>query len=443
MRTLVKQLLLCTTSLAFAHSTLADKQYPATLVGHAFLPAASFIDAPEDAPDALQTSGKFTSNSMRSTATPSSGTTLPFAGQPIQGFSGISHVDGNQYYVLSDNGFGSKANSPDAMLFFHKIEADFESGNITVLNTTFLRDPDQVVPFVLAMEASDSRYLTGSDFDIEGFQVIDGSVYIGDEFGPYLIVADAETGVVQEFHQTMIGEMTVQSPDHFQLKAGNPDQPSTAANLKRSRGYEGFAAAMDNKVLYPLLEGPLWNGETEDYERIDGNEALRMLEFDVTANNWTGRSWYYRLEQDGNAIGDFNMIDETRGLVIERDGGQGDSELACKDGEIENCFKKPARFKRVYLIDIAVPVNEPVKKLGYIDLLDVMDPEGIARLGKRDDQRFTFPFVTIENVDLFDETHIIVGNDNNFPFSKGRDLEAPDNNEFILLETAELLGLGL
>jgi len=89
-----------------------------------------------------------------------------------------------------------------------------------------------------------------------------------------------------------------------------------------------------------------------------------------------------------------------------------------------------------------VPAGEPVVKLGYIDLMDISDPEGLALQGKRDDGRFTFPFVTIENVDRVYENHIIVANDNNFPFSKGRDLEDPDNNEFILLEASGLLSLG-
>ena len=420
----------------------AENQQPATLAGHALLPAASFIKAPDDAPEALKISGKFIVDSSRSEVQPRSTNEAPFSGQPIQGFSGIKQIDGNRYYVLTDNGFGSKANSPDAMLFFHEVKVDFESGDVLVEKTTFLSDPDKVIPFNLTMEGSDSRYLTGADFDIEGFQVINGKIFIGDEFGPYLFVADANTGVVEEFYQTFVDGNLIQSPDHFQVRAGNPDDLQTSANLKRSRGYEGFATSMDQSTLYPLLEGPLWDAETNDYERVDGNESLRLLEFDIESRSWTGKSWHYRLEQDGNAIGDFNMIDENRGLVIERDGGQGDQEFACTGGQTENCFENPALFKRVYLIDIDVPAGEPVVKLGYIDLMDISDPEGLALQGKRDDGRFTFPFVTIENVDRVDENHIIVANDNNFPFSKGRDLEDPDNNEFILLEASGLLSLG-
>lgn len=418
------------------------KEFPATLAGHAVLPAETLIPAPEDAPEALRVSGKFTAsgNPSRLRAAPTSGAELPFEGQPIQGFSGVSAIGDGRYYALTDNGFGSKANSPDAMLFFHVLKPDFATGAVAIERTTFLRDPNKVVPFTLAMEGSESRYLTGADLDIEGFQVIGGEIFIGDEFGPFVIVADAETGVVEEFYETFLGERKIQSPDNFRLSAGDPDKPASGANIKRSRGFEGFAKSMDGTRLYPLLEGPVWEAEKGDYERVDGHEALRILEWDVAKRAWTGRSWLYRLEADGNSIGDFNMIDETRGLIIERDGGQGDAEKACRDGESENCFKTPAKLKRIYLIDLAgVAVGGAVTKVGYIDLLNIQDPNGLARLGKRQDGRFTFPFVTIENVDRVDETHIIVGNDNNFPFSKGRDPVARDANEWILLEVAELL----
>jgi hypothetical protein len=52
---------------------------------------------------------------------------------------------------------------------------------------------------------------------------------------------------------------------------------------------------------------------------------------------------------------------------------------------------------------------------------------------------FTFPFVTIENVAVVDVDHIIVANDNNLPFSSGRQIGKNDDNEFILLRVSELL----
>lgn len=49
------------------------------------------------------------------------------------------------------------------------------------------------------------------------------------------------------------------------------------------------------------------------------------------------------------------------------------------------------------------------------------------------------PFNTIENVDVVDATHIVVGDDNNLPFSAGRALDKADDNEFVMLEVVEFL----
>jgi hypothetical protein len=158
---------------------------------------------------------------------------------------------------------------------------------------------------------------------------------------------------------------------------------------------------------------------------------------------WTGRTLRYRLEAGATAIGDFNFIDATRALVIERDNGEGDPGLACAQGARptpqQPCFPLPARFKRVYLVDLAQADAEGfVRKIGHIDLMAIRDPDGRARIkgdlpanAPRD--RFTFPFFTIENVAAVDGDHIIVGNDNNLPFSAGRQFFHADTNEFILL----------
>lgn len=172
---------------------------------------------------------------------------------------------------------------------------------------------------------------------------------------------------------------------------------------------------------------------------MNGKEVLRILEFDVQAQKWTGKSWKYALEVTGNNIGDFNMIDATRALVIERDNLEGDPRLLCKPEQKSGCFPKVAEFKRVYLIDMA-QVNDAglVKKVAYVDLLNVADPKGVAKVGTVDG-RFTFPFVTIENVDVVDERHIVVANDNNLPFSSGRSPNTADATEFVLLEVGDLL----
>jgi len=218
----------------------------------------------------------------------------------------------------------------------------------------------------------------------------------------------------------------------------SPGASYTTVNLRRSKGYEGFASSKDGKFLYGLLEGPLWDAEKKDFEKIDGKEASRILEFDVAAEKFTGRYWHYTFEQNGHAIGDFNMIDATSGLIIERDNGEGTSDKACPAGQRgENCFADLAKFKRVYKVELSdANVGKPVRKIAYIDLMKIRDPDKKARKPLNDGV-LTFPFFTIENVDRVDETHIIVGNDNNLPFSSSRDPNKADDNEFVLLEVGE------
>jgi hypothetical protein len=431
----------------------AQQAFPATLVGHAALPAQTFVAAPKDAPVNLQTSGKYTTADGRredrlgviagssylsaKDAPKPTGISLPFKGQPVQGFSGIKAMKDGSYWVLTDNGFGSKANSADAMLMFHHVKPDWKSGSVQRLQTVFLHDPDQKVPFLIVNEGTKQRYLTGADFDVESMQFIGEHVWFGDELGPYLIKTD-RMGKVLAVFDTKIDGKTVRSPDHFSVTT-----PATAGAfstpVRRSRGYEGMAASKDGQYLYPLLEGPLWNEAEKKWESQDGREYLRILEFNVAKGEWTGRSWKYALELNGNNIGDFNMIDADTGLIIERDNGEGLESTACNGPARPDCQNVPAKFKRVYKVSLKdTDANGFVRKIGYIDLLDIKDPKNVAKVGSQGG-KFTFPFVTIEDVDVVDAEHIIVANDNNLPYSSGRQLGKNDDNEFILLHVPELL----
>jgi hypothetical protein len=427
---------------------LANQQFPATLAGHAVLPAESFMEAPPDAPADLKVSGKFTTGNRvdavgtvegLSSGRPT-GVKLPFRGQPLQGHSGIKKMPDGTFWVLTDNGMGNKANSPDSMLYLNRYRIDWEKGTIERLETVFLSDPDKKVPFRIANEGTERRYLTGSDLDPESMQPIGDKFWLGEEFGPYLIRVD-RTGKVEAMFETTVDGKPVRSPDHYMVRT--PAVPSATANfnLGRSRGFEGMAASPDGKYLYPLLEGSLWDSDKKEWEKTpDGKEYLRILEFDVGAEKWTGRHWKYVLEASGHAIGDFNLIDATTGLIIERDNGEGTVDKACPQGERRpNCFHDLAKFKRVYKIELNdANVNGPVRKIGYIDLMQIADPDKKARKPLNGNV-LTFPFFTIENVDVIDARHIIVGNDNNLPFSSSRDPNKADDNEFVLLEVSDLL----
>jgi len=438
-------------SAALATPAIAQETtFPATLTGHAFLPALSLIARPADAPRDAWVSGKFSTGCCLTAPMSVMGDTgalhgkramgvmPPFIGQPLQGLSGyaMDRAEDGSDYVLTDNGFGSKANSPGALLFFSKMQPDFEPGTIAVKQTIFLHDPDFKVPFRIAYEGTDARYLTGADFDPESIQLVNAEIWISKELGPYLIRATLD-GRVMAVYPTMAMDVVLKSPDTPSISAVSVMGKDWT--VPRSGGYEGMALQPGTGLMWAMLEKPLL-GEDGKAE----GAFLRTMAFDPAAATWTGASFKFQLAEGATAIGDFNFIDYTRALVIERDNDEGDPSLKCAGDPAPDCFPLPAMVKRVVLIDTAtVDADGFVRRIGHIDLMNIADPEGRARLTTAANPalsgKTTMPFFTIENVMTVDATHIMVGNDNNLPYSSGRALDKPSDNEMLLLEVADFL----
>lgn len=198
-----------------------EKAFPATLTAQAILPANTIIAAPADAPDFLKTAGKFTTpDRKRATVLGSvpgmdglvkTDLALPFDGQAVQGFSGIKTMPDGTFWSLSDNGFGSKANSSDAALMYHHLKFDWHSGKVEVLKTVFLSDPDKKAPFPIVLEGAEKRYLTGADFDVESIQPVADGFWTGEEFGPYMLHFDTE-GRLTNVIATVVNGKPVKSP---------------------------------------------------------------------------------------------------------------------------------------------------------------------------------------------------------------------------------------
>ena len=158
-----------------------------TLKGFASLPADTFAEGPASGKDLTGTNGR----------------SIPFKSQPVQGFSAVQFADNNSFWFMPDNGYGAKANSSDFLLRIYKIDPNFaglENGNGSIKVQSFIQlsDPDKKAPFKLVNDNSNDRLLTGADFDIESLDIAkDGTLWIGDEFGPYLLHFDG-TGKLLE-----------------------------------------------------------------------------------------------------------------------------------------------------------------------------------------------------------------------------------------------------
>ncbi|MEH2127451.1 esterase-like activity of phytase family protein [Nostoc sp.] len=184
------------------------------LVGFASLPADTFSDGPASGADIS-----------------ANGRTGPFPGQPIQGFSGVQFANSNSLYFLSDNGYGSKDNSADFLLRINRLDPNFKGtengdGSVKVLDYIQLSDPNNKVPFEIVNEGTTGRLLTGADFDVESF-VFDknGTIWVGDEFGPYLLHFDASGKLL---------EAPIATPDQF--KTLNGEAPKVIGH----RGASGY-----------------------------------------------------------------------------------------------------------------------------------------------------------------------------------------------------------
>ncbi|WNG43994.1 hypothetical protein F0U60_07730 [Archangium minus] len=158
------------------------------LAGRAVLPADTFAEGPA--------SGEFS-------GTNKNGVQVPFAKQPVQGFSAVADNGDGSFLVMSDNGYGTIESSADYHLRVYTVRPDFKSkagGSGTLMVEKFfeLRDPDKKIPFAITNYFTAERILTGADFDIESMQrAKDGTFWFGDEFGPFLLHTDA-TGKLLE-----------------------------------------------------------------------------------------------------------------------------------------------------------------------------------------------------------------------------------------------------
>jgi len=266
-----------------------------------------------------------------------------------------------------------------------------------------LADPNRVAPFHLTREGTSERWLTGAEFDPEAFvHMPDGSFWIGDEFGPYLVHVDAAGRLVAP----PVGVPGLVSADRPGLPPPDAGAPSPAT-VRRSRGFEAVAEVPGSATLLALLEGPT----TEDPA-----DRARLLEFDPSRGMFTGRRWWYPFDAAGNSATELVPYAPDRYLVVERDSLHGPK----------------AGFKRVFAIRVGEP-ERVVEKTLVVDLLAIADPR---HLGGQAGDVFTFPFITTEAVWAEDERTLVLVNDNNYPATGGRVAGERDGTEFIRLRLA-------
>jgi hypothetical protein len=433
MKTRMKFWLPLASTLALVSVDQAHAQ--ATLSGWAVMPAATYADGP--------TTGQFATNNPYGT------NPLPLLNkQSVQGISAVLQgPTAGSFWVMPDNGFGAQNNSADALLRVYAVQADFKtatggSGTVSAANfntgavqsafapssNITLSDPNNLLGFKIqadyekyyngsatlnasgiAVDASirSGRLLTGADFDIESMRRDkNGNLWFGEEFGPFLVKTNLN-GVVQRSEIAMPG---VFAPENPLVKNG-----SATANLGGSRGFEGMAINPSGDRLYTLLEGSVTG---------DPVKTLRINEFSIDTEKYTGKQWTYKLDAAGTNIGDMTALNDHEFLVLERNGSTATS-----------FANGAAPFKKLFKIDISrLDADGNVAKTEVIDLMNIADPNDLNGDGKT---TFTFPYVTIESVLILDANTLLIVNDNNFPYGGGRVLGS-DDTEFLRISLAPI-----
>ncbi len=236
-------------------------------------------------------------------------------------------------------------------------------------------------------------------------RVSDGTFWIGDEFGPFLLHFAADGRLLDGPYEVP----GLRSPDHPHLPAADVGQQS-AATARRSRGFEGLAHFGSD--LYAAIE----SGAGPDAD------AARIYEFSLEKRAFTGQSWRVPLTNAAHALTELVSLAgvapdcTARFLAIERDDGHGAA----------------AKLKHVREIHLAG--NSVVSHL-VADLLDIANPR---QLGGHS-VRFTFPFLTTEAVWATERGELVLVNDNNYPAGGGRPGALRDHTEFIRLRLSSPL----
>ncbi|MGL5810389.1 MAG: esterase-like activity of phytase family protein [Nocardioides sp.] len=360
-------------------------------------------------------------------ATPANGRTGPFPGQVIPGFSGALDNGDGTFWGLPDNGFGAKDNSTDFLLRIYRVRPRWETarggpGRIDVLGFVSMRDPDRKIDFPIINDATPERLLTGGDFDVESIvRAKDGTFWVGEEFGPFLLHLD-RTGKVLDEPVPFVGGKSPQNPT---LTTGETPV------IPRSRGFEALAISGDGRFLYPVLEGAL-TGDPEVRRRW-------IYEFDIRSNAYTGTRWAYRTNADANVIGDAQLTQRNQLLLLERDDLDGPQAVT----------------KKVYRVRLG-RANDGgdtggyLKKEQIVDLLYLANPgeipaEGSGQSGSGQSgfglgDPFSFPMQSVETVVFLKDGRLLIANDNNYPGNAARLPGTPDDTEMIVIGSRPVRG---
>ena len=379
--------------------------------------------------------------------------------------SGIAWAGGDSFVMTPDRGpnaVASNAAVDDTTSWIPRFQtvnlglssATFSTGSVTTLNpsltATTLLSSNAALNYgsapVLTGSAGQNYFTGRSDafaaglstnstnarFDPEGVRVAANgkSVFITDEYGPYIYQFDKATG-------SRIGVITL--PDKFAVATlssqGATEISANTSGRVANKGMEGLAITPDGKTLVGIMQSPLLQDGGTD------GSSVRIVTIDIASGKLT-HEYAYKLDNIGTAakpkyptVSEIVAINDHEFIIDERDGkGLGDGSNAA--------------FKKLYKIDLSGAEDvssltgasalaaKAVGKTLFVDLVALFVANGIsvANIPAKLEGLAFGPDVLVSGV--LEHTLIVV-NDNDFLDTVGG--LANPNQFFVLGVSADMI----
>ena len=192
------------------------------------------------------------------------------------------------------------------------------------------------------------------------------SVFISDEYGPYVYQFDRYSGRrIRSFRLPTSFFVTNLKP------VGNDEISGNTAGRTANKGMEGLAITPDGKTLVGIMQNALIQDAAEG---SPASSLLRIVTIDVASGKTTHQ--YAYLLTTGSGVSEIVALNKHEFLVDERDGkGRGDD--------------SKAKVKQVFKIDLANAVDvsdmdgttaaaNAVSKTLFLDIVQVLTANGIT-----------------------------------------------------------------
>lgn len=210
-------------------------------------------------------------------------------------------------------------------------------------------------------------------FDTEGMRLSNdgGSVFISDEYGPYVYQFDRLTGLrLRSFALPQSFFVTNLSP------VGNTEIADNTVGRTANKGMEGLAITPDGRTLVGIMQNALIQDANEGATTPGSNAAnlLRMVTIDIASGRVTHQ--YAYVLTTGTGVSEIVALNDHELLVDERDGkGRADQNNA----KVKELFKIDLDGAvDVSNMDGTTAANNAVAKTPFLDIVKSLTAVGVS-----------------------------------------------------------------